>query len=282
MDPSVMVAVIGAMVTIITAALSSPLLLTLVGRMNAPAPTAAAAAILPSLASSTHTVPSASATPSALTETVALPTPESTPTPATSQPASLFECIASDTWTPYPSNLNPNESNGCWELGDWGLTTQDGQLRIDHTPTQPQQRGIYLPLSGNMDVHFTVQFDEFRVRSNRQALLTFGVVQREPFSHFSGGFLSYSQSQPGAANIQVLVSGSNQATQRLPALDFGVKQRVTLSVRAALLTVYLDGQPAGDLVNVAASNRALWIGYLLPANGKLQVAISGFAIQPQP
>ena len=282
LDPTVMTALIGAIVTITAAVLSSPVLVTVIARLSAPTPTAIALVLPTSTLPPADTItPLPAATSVAPAEMVLLPTSVSVPTPTAEQTGSSFNCIATNTWTPYPTNLNPTASNGCWELLDWGFSTPQGQLIIAHSPTQDQQRGIYMPIPGDVDIHFTIQIDQFRVRSFKTALLTFGVVQREPFSIFSGGFLSYSQSQPGASNIQVLVSGSNLATQRLPALEFGVKQEVTLSVRGALLTVYLDGKPAGEAMSLTANERALWIGYVLPANGKLQAAIRDFSVQPQ-
>lgn len=289
LDPSVVVAIIGGIVTITTAILSSPLLVAIVNQLRAtaiPSPTTIALMIPTStLAGAEIATPLPALTSAAPGEMVLLSTPVETtiltPTATTESSGSLFNCIAADTWTPYPANLNPAVSDRCWELSDWGFSTPSGQFLIDHNPAQNQQRGIYMPISGDMDIHFTIQIDQFRIRSFDTAFLTFGIVQREPFSVFSGGFLSYSQSQPGAADIQVLVSGSNQATQHLPSLAFGVKQEVTLSVRGALLTVYLDGQPAGEAVNLTSGERAVWIGYVLPRLGTLEAVVDDFVLQSQ-
>ena len=136
-----------------------------------------------------------------------------------------------------------------------------------------------MPIAGDVDIHFLIQIDEFRIRSFDTAFLTFGIVQRDPFSVYSGGCLSYSQSQPGAEDIQVVVSGSDQATQHRSPLAFGVQQAVILSVRGAVLTVYLDGQPAGEALNLTTRERAVWIGYILPRLGTLEAVIDGFALQ---
>lgn len=281
-DPMVLAAVIGALVTITTAVLSSPVLLALISKLGAPAPTATAWVISTEIFGSEIFVDSPTPSPATTSTASALPpTAESAATATAAPTSSAFTCIAADTWTPFPANLNPTASAGCWELADWGFSTRDGQLLIATVPTLNQQRGIYLPIAGDMDIHFTLQIDQFRVRSFDTAFLNFGIIQREPLSIFSGGFLSYSQNQPGAADIQVFVSGSNQATQRLPALAFGAPQAVTLSVRGALLTIYLDGELTGEPVALTANERALWIGYVLPAKGTLETLISDFSVQPQ-
>ncbi|MGQ0604864.1 MAG: hypothetical protein ACT4QE_24545 [Anaerolineales bacterium] len=265
---------IGAMATVIATALSSPFIMTLLTRP----PTATVEAIAVTAVAPAMLAPVVQA----IESTAVTPPPLPTLLPNTLEPAasSLFECLDSQFWTPYPPNLQPTASNNCWELAEWGLKTQDGQLHMDYVPSLDQQRGIYRSIPTDGMVRFTIQMDRLQVRSNKTALLTFGVIRRDPVSIYTGGFLSYSQSSPGVSAIQMSVSGDQQATQRLAPIDFGTKQDVVLTIQTGRLTVSLNGQLVGDPVKLPSGERALWIGYVLPAHSKLQAVISDFALQP--
>jgi hypothetical protein len=45
------------------------------------------------------------------------------------------------------------------------------------------------------------------------------------------------------------------------------------------MTVYLNGEQTGDPVKLPHSDRAFWLGYVLPSNGELDVMITNFTIQ---
>ncbi len=306
LEPSVVVAIISAIVTLVTALLSSPLLLTFINNNKSEANTASIVGIsntyLPEntpisglgkgTKPSTETVESAFASPTSEQANVPVTTaPFETPllTTATLPPENaiaptevpaLFSCLSAETWFPYPATLNPPVSNGCWDLAEWGFATEQGQLSLVYSPKQDQQRGIYIPASGNVDIHFVLQMNEFRVKGKKGAFLHFGLVQNDPFSNFNGGFLSYQQPTPGADSpIRILVSGNNQATQNVATVDKGLQQDVLLSIQENVLTVYLDGQPVGDPVKLPAGDRAFWIGYILPSKAEVDVIITGFTIE---
>ena len=299
LEPAVIVAIISAATTLVAALLSSPVMLALINKTPTGVSSAAELDISGTLLpenTQADVLPDITYTPSesGLTEVVSSPTfaptnePESTPAStqgialietATSLPptpentaiptqaiaASLFHCLSADLWNPYPASLNPGISNGCWNLSDWGFTTEKEQLFLIHTPAQDQQRGIYIPISGDVDVHFTLQMNEFRTHSNKGAFLHFGIVQDDPFSNFAGGFLSYQQPTPGAGSpVRILVSGNNQATQTIMALETDFQQEVLLSVEGDLLTVFLNDEPVGEPVGLPHTDRAFWIGYVLP------------------
>jgi hypothetical protein len=308
LETPVLVAMISAVVTLVAAILGSPTLLSLVNKANAPAPTSAVVlvaspSLLPATPSAgelfeatftpahsgtdnivfTSTPPGenpTSAPPlleSAFTSTVL---PPQKPDPPTPPAPSFFQCLAADLWFPYPDTLNPGISHGCWDLAEWGFSTDQGRLLLVHNPNQDQQRGIYTPISGDVDIRFTLQLDEFRTRSNKVAFLNFGVVENDPFSIYTGGYLSYQQTAPGAASpVRVLVSGTNQATQKISLLEVGFQHQVLLSIQKDLLVVYLDGEQAGNPVKLPHTGRAFWIGYVLPSNSQLKVVLADFTIQ---
>jgi hypothetical protein len=308
LETPVLVAIISACVTLITAILGSPTLLTLINKANAPAPTSAVVlvasqSLLPTTPpgselfkatftptesgadfigfTSTHQGEIPTSVPplleSAFTSTILPPQKPDPPTPAA---PSFFQCVAADLWFPYPDTLNPEISHGCWDLVEWGFSTEQGRLLLVHNPGQDQQRGIYTPISGDVDIRFTVQLDEFRTRSNKIGFLNFGVVQNDPFTIYTGGFLSYQQTAPGTASpVRVLVSGSNQATQKISLLEVGFQHEVLLSIENDLMVVYLNGEQAGNPVRLPHADQAFWIGYVLPSNSELKVMITSFTIQ---
>jgi hypothetical protein len=309
LETPILVAIISAVVTLITAILGSPLLSTLVNKIGTPVPTPAVEfaisqnSLLPnnppgselfkagfSPTESGTDLRESTSTPQGENPTSAPPLLESTFTSTTLPPekpdppppaaASIFQCIAADLWFPYPSTLKPEISNDCWNLAEWGFTTDQGQLLLVHNPSQDQQRGIYTPISGDVDIHFSIQLNEFRTRVNKVGFLNFGIVQNDPFSNYKGGFLSYQQPSPGAASpVRVLISGSNQATQKISVLEVGFQHEVLLSIQDDLMMVYLNGEQAGDPVSLPPTDRAFWIGYVLPSKSELEVMITNFTIQ---
>ncbi len=309
LETPVLVAIISAVVTLIASILGSPLLMTLINKTDSPASTSVAELVLSQnslppdnlqggelfeatfnptesdidiieITSTPQEEYPPSAPPlleSAFTATNLPPKKPDLPTPAAS---TFFQCIAADFWFPSPATLNPEVSNGCWNLAEWGFSTDQGRLLLVHNPVQDQQRGIYTPISGDVDIRFSVQLDEFRTRTNKAGFLHFGVVQNDPFSIYKGGYLSYQQPSPGAASpVRVLISGSNQATQKISVLDVGFQHEVLLSIEDDLMLVYLNGEQAGDPVRLPPTDRAFWIGYVLPSKGKLEVMITNLTIQ---
>ncbi len=148
------------------------------------------------------------------------------------------------------------------------------------TPVQTQQRGIYTPISGDVDIRFTLQLNKLRTRLNKVGFLNFGIVQNDPFSIYNGGYLNYQQPAPGTASpVRVLISASNQGTQIISDLKVGFQHEVLLSVVGDRMTIYLNGKQTGDPVGLPPTDRAFWIGYLLPSKSELDVMITNFTIQ---
>ena len=310
LETPVLAAIITAAVTLISSIVGSPLLLTLINKADSPTSTPAAEfvishnSLLPDnspggklfKALFTPTVSGTdiiefTSTPQGENPTSAIPLLGSTftstplppvkPDPPTPAAPSFFQCIAADVWFPYPASLNPEISNGCWNLAEWGFSTDQGRLLLVHNPGQNQERGIYTPISGDVDIRFSLQLDEFRTRLNKGGFLNFGIVQNDPFSIYKGGYLSYQQPTPGPASpVHVLVSGSNQATQKISVLEAGFQHEVLLSIKDDLMTVYLNGEQTGDPVSLPHTDRAFWIGYVLPSKSELEVMITNFTIQP--
>ena len=310
LETPILVAIISAVVTLIASILGSPLLLNLINKTDSPGSNSAAQLVISQKSLLPDNLPGGelfkatftpaesgtdiiefTSTPQEENPTSAPPLLESTftatilppkkpylPTPAA---PSFFQCIAADLWFPYPTTLNPEISNGCWNLAEWGFSTDQGRLLLVHNPAQDQQRGIYTPISGDVDIRFSVQLNKFLTRLNKVGFLNFGIVQNDPFSIYTGGYLSYQQPAPGTASpIRVIISGSNQATQKISVLEVGFQHDVLLSIEDDLMMVYLNGKQTGDPVSLPPTDRAFWIGYVLPSKSELEVMITNFTIQP--
>ena len=309
LETPILVAIISATVTLITAIMGSPLFLNLVNKPDA-APSTPAAELALSQSSllpinppggqgfQGQYTPTASGTaiilpastlqgenPTAavpLLEATIIPTtlPPNTPGESTPAPPSALQCLAADVWFPYPSTLNPEIRDDCWDLATWGFSGDQSRLVLAPKPVLDQQRGIYMPISGDVDIRFSVQVNAFRTHFNKVGFLNIGVVQNDPFSIYKGGYLSYQQPTPGAESpVRVLISGSSQATQKISVLDAGFQHDVLLSIKGTLMRVYLNGEQDGDAVSLPRTQRAFWIGYVLPAKSELDVTISNFTIQ---
>ncbi len=296
LETPVLVAMISAVVTLISAILGSPLLLNLINKPGAPAATPTMGLVIsqnsllpgvelfqPTFTPTVSSIPiiEFTSTPQGENPPSASPLLASTFTPAdlppTSGTASFFQCLTADVWFPYPSSLKPEISNGCWNLIEWGFSSDQNQLFLVHNPGQDQERGISMPISGDVDIRFTVQLNKFRTRSNKVGFLNFGVVQNDPLSIYAGGYLSYQQTAPGPASpVRVLISGSNQATQRISDLEAGFQHEVRLSIKDDQMIVYLNGEQTGDPVRLPPTKRAFWIGYVLPSKSELDAKITNF------
>jgi hypothetical protein len=308
-ETPILVAMISATVTLITAILGSPLLLTLVNKASTSASPSATILVtsidnlLPvsppggELSKATFTPtesgkdvmvftstppgenPTSASAHLELTFTsTALPAerPDS-PTPAAH---SFFQCIAADLWIPYPATLNAKISHGCWNLAEIGFSTDQDRLLLVHNPVETQQRGISMPISGDVDIRFIVQLNEFRTRINKVGFLNFGIVQNDPFSIYSGSYLNYQKTAPGAGSpVRVLISASNQGTQIISDQKVGFQHEVMFSVVGDTMTIYLNGKQTGDPVGLPPTDRAFWIGYLLPSKSELDAMITNFTIQ---
>jgi hypothetical protein len=309
LETPILVAIISAVVTLITAILGNPMFVNLVNKTDTPAPTSAIElvisqnSLLPNnppggelflgkftpLESGTNTIEYTSTPPggnpsytpplleSTFTSTAPPPQEPDPPTPAA--PTTL-QCIATDFWFLYPTTVNSEIDNGCLNLAEWGFSAEQGRLSLVHSPVQDQQSGIYMPIAGDVDIRFIVQMDEFRTRKNKAGFLNFGIVQNDPISIYTGGYLSYQQPAPGTDSpIRVLISGSHQATQKISVLEAEFQHEVLLSTRDDLMTVYLNGEQAGDPVSLPHADRVFWIGYVLPSKSVLEVMITNLTIQ---
>jgi hypothetical protein len=309
LETPVLVAIISAVVTLITAIMGSPVFVALVNKLDAPPPTSAVEfamaqnsllanpsgsdifkATFTPMESGANIIESTSpphgenptSEPLFLEPTSPSATlPHQEPDPPTPAAASIFQCLAADLWFTYPTTLNPEISNGCRDLAEWGFSTDQGRLLLVYTPVQDQQRGIYMPISGDVEIRFSVQLNEFRTRKNKVGFLNFGIVQNDPFSIYKGGYLTYQQPAPGTDSpVHVLISGSSQATQNISILEVGFQHDVLLSIQDDLMTVYLNGEQTGDPVRLPRTERAFWIGYVLPSKSELDVGISNFSVSP--
>lgn len=213
-----------------------------------------------------------------------LPTPTALPPTAEPSPtntpvvASLLNCFTVDTWLPI--DLKQPENNGCWDLSAWGFFAANGTLSISPFPTVNQTRGVYYPLSGNTVIQFTLQLSEFRKQNSGTAQLQFGIMQNNPFDRFTGGFFTFEQRSAGAATpVRLSYNISGQNPKIISDVDKPFSQTVKLVVEANYLTISLDGEPVSDPMPLTFSNRAFWIGYVLPANAQLNVTITDLSIQ---
>ena len=309
LETPVLVAIISAVVTLITSILGSPLLISLVNKAASPAPTSTAAlvisynsplptnppedkllkATLDPTESGTDIIeftstplgeyPTSAPLPLESTFT-STPTAPKEPEPPSREAPSVVQCIEADLWFPYPTTSSLDMSDSCWDLAEWGFSSDQGRLLLAHKAVQDQQRGIYTPISGDVDIRFDVQLNDFRTRSNKVGFLNFGIVQNDPISIYKGGFLSYQQPSPGTASpVRVLISGNKQATQKISALETGFQHEVLISVVNDLMTVNLNGEQTGDPVSLPPTDRAFWIGYVLPSKGELEMTITNFTIE---
>jgi hypothetical protein len=213
----------------------------------------------------------------------------STVTPTlTSAPRHILRanCIDSDYWTPYQVTVRIPDEDDCWQLMDWGLSARDdGLLIFVENASQGVRRGISTPISANSRVDLDIKIDrletpEYDVLAN----VAIGVIPANPIEPESGGLLFYQVEAPLTADWPVFLKQRERGT----AEDYlglryayGTTQHITFLIQGVQLTIFIDEVQVSEPINVLFTNRAFWVGYLLPQSGGIYASLTNLSIREE-
>lgn len=218
------------------------------------------------------------------------PLPSLTPLPApTTIPAGAdlsMGCINSVNWTPDAGLAHAQDSQGCWQLSDWGLSALPGtglSITLQNTP-EDLFHGIHTPISTSARIDLDLTVENFDVPNNLDGNIALGVVSTDqPFKESGRVILIQVETPEDNAEIYV----RPQAFPNLPMValntkfDRGIPRRVTLFIYPGYMTLSLDGNAIGASIPIPYANRLFWIGYTLPAGGNLSATLSNISVKPQ-
>jgi|GEM_PF-2084741 len=258
MDPSIVAALIGLAGVVITALISSPLLVTWLQRTPAPSSTSTALAT------------GAATTPFTLAPTLA--------------PGEDFqnECIASGTWQLYPEGTFTPDAQGCWELSSWGMSAQPkGLVLLLTSPQSDQTHALSTHLGKNVDAGFTLQIDSLSTTFDQFGNVAVGVVPESDPSP-SKGLLLLLQVESSQQNAPIYLKIRDQGTESSVGNNTkyraGEPHRLTFRLEDISLSILLDNNQIAGPFNIP-STRSFWIGYTVPSGGNLLATVSNLSIQ---
>ncbi len=258
MDPAIIAALIGLAGVVVTALLSSPLLLNLLQRTPAPSPT---------------TLASASTAPTTEVATTLVPGVDF-----------QNECIASRTWQLYPKSTLAPDTQGCWDLSSWGVSAQAKSLVLLLTsPPSDQTRALYTPVGKKTDVAFTFQVDTLLTAFDQPENIAVGIVPGDNPGPAQGVLLLF-QVESSQSNAPTFLKIRNQGTEsgigNNTKYRSGEPHRFTFRLNDISLTILMDNAPLAGPFNIPSA-RSFWIGYTVPSGGNLAAVVSNLSVQSQ-
>lgn len=220
------------------------------------------------------------------------PTMTLTPIPSTATPIPILgrDCFNSKSWEPnvasnYVTSDPVYSENGCWDLSNWGFFARENGMTIALSTDSDYGRvhDIYIPISVNSIVTFTINVEKFKIPSVNSGYLVFGII------NYSAGKPSLEDSrviryryQPNqSANnfIQETFAGTRLVDTLEYRLNFSTDQRVEFITSDGRISVsFNDDEPSDFKINDFGSY-AFWMGYALPQSADMKVQISDFTIK---
>lgn len=185
-------------------------------------------------------------------------------------------CVSSDAWIPYEKDSTIVSNNGCWDLSRWGFYSSATGLLLTPTslPSEGIFHGIYLPVSGDVDVRFTIRVDKFDVDENYSANIGIGFISTNPPGPASAGIIYYHYIPADSQKtIQMKYGQNGQYEIVLPhTLEIGADQEVVLQLRGPLLTVIVDGIFSDPQI-LQFQDKAFWVSYSIPRGNNQLISI---------
>jgi len=213
----------------------------------------------------------------AVSPTLPLPTP-------TLAAGKDFEagCI-SQVWTPYRGGSHAADEKGCWQLFDWGISAQSSSLLFSQQPPSDESHGIYISISQNSIVEFTVSIDRLYTPVDANpANLAFGILPSDSPDPTKGILFLFQVEtswQDSPVFLKLRMPGEKLSGYLGPHYQYGDVHKIKFQLDGLLLTIYRDDEEVSEPINVPFSSRAFWIGYTVPSGGSISANVSGLSVQ---
>lgn len=232
-------------------------------------------------------------TPSA-TQTSTL-TPTNTPKPTrtfTVTPLALenygglnFDCIPDRFWD-LKVNTDIQLTNGCLLLGSWGLHADYRRLNII-LPSQDVRdnftKDIFMPISGNVDISFSINIKEFKGRGITHVAPLFSVgICNQQDSDLKNNAILYSYRNNGSILWGIMNNGFDNFEKNY-SYTLNTTKEFIFQIRSYDLTIMQkDGSSTKSIWNKTVPPEdlsAFCIHYTLPTLGELTVTLDNLLIE---
>lgn len=232
----------------------------------------------------THTVTTAPATASTAPSLTPTPTLASATLPApTPTVVHYFQtnCIPSESWNAYPREA---ELGACLSVSGFLAQTDSVVVKQTQIATGEQQHGLYLPLTGDVDIHFTLTVQQL-LSKNARTNLALGVLNTtNGFSYVNGSiYLCYFAAlQSLDTSVPIRINpGDSLCTESaaVRALTFDTPQTILVSIKSGRLVIRVDDQIVFDDF-LTFTSRAFYIGYDLHDMSEMTTILSNFTVLP--
>lgn len=166
------------------------------------------------------------------------------------------------------------------------MAAQDGDLLITVESDSdagnqftPIRRGIFSPLRDSAELEFTLRISSLETNETDDlANIVVGVVASNPIDPFQGVFLIYQAEDPRPI-IYLKTKERGTSIDYLPQqYTLGTSHRVTIITSPVSASIYANG----DLLigpSQIPTFPALYIGYLLPRQGRINAVISDLSLK---
>jgi hypothetical protein len=197
--------------------------------------------------------------------------------------AFLDGCISKDWLLFQAPSFNQIKGIECKDLTPWGMVAKEDGLKLFISSEEEQSAGIYIPLEkGEVQVRFNVIISEIMANNfDQETNLYFGFVNPNT-SDPQGEFLFYRS----LSHNDPVVLAYGKSVKEKPVffvsrnVDTETPQTILLTKNDLSIDFESDEFFDSRLMEIplSSTHHYFWIGYHVPARGKLSVSIEDFEI----
>ncbi len=189
-------------------------------------------------------------------------------------------CIDSQVWIPYVGETHPKDLNGCWQLSDWGFSSQNDELQLFIDKNQSEQwHGIFALLPPNAYIQIQIRIEQLKTTQAGHAQIMLGIV--DPTSINAQSPDRYLFYHVTSSDLVASISFGEWELRNAKFIQnyvYGINQQIDFSIQGTALEIYIDGTRVVGPTEIASPRQAFWIGYNLPADSTLSASINGLEI----
>ena len=195
------------------------------------------------------------------------------------------KCLDSDFWV---SLKRPSDEEGqCLQLDEWGVKAQEqGLIILNDGSSEEQRQGVFTPISNSsvikLDVTINTLFTPFE---NNLANLAIGVIPVDSMDLTLDGQLIYQKESPEEGYPIFLKYQERSSYGDYIVVDDqylrhteDTPQQLMFVLQGERLAIFVDDVLVQN-VELPFAEKAFWIGYRIPAAGKIHAYISDLEIE---
>ncbi len=197
-------------------------------------------------------------------------------------------CIQFQEWKPIKEILPIPPNGKCLDMQDWGISPQkNGFIFSKEGESEEIRQGVYIPITDNTLIEFNlIIYTLFTPYENNLTNLAFGIIPTNPIDLSLDGQLFYQRESsedgyPIFAKYQERGEYDRYVSKDGTYLRYNEStlQHIIILLKDGKLFISIDDYPVEGSVYLPYSEKAFWIGYRLPANGKIRAYVSDLIIQ---